>query len=192
MNRFDTKTHSNTNPSHPRRRLTERLLPLFTDKALALTALLLALVLLFVLIDMAKADETPATKYVLVDAGSWLNIRERPAAHADVVIRMERGEALQVYAIDADGWAEVARAGDAGYCRVEYLCDTMPEAPVEYAAAADKLRVRDLPNAKATTVAKLRKGDQVTVLAFLTCDGQKWARVASGFIMADYLSAEGI
>ena len=41
MNRPDTKTHGNPNP---RRRLTERLLPLFTDKALALTALLLALV----------------------------------------------------------------------------------------------------------------------------------------------------
>jgi uncharacterized protein YgiM (DUF1202 family) len=177
-------------PRRLRRPFMERILPLFTDNALALTALLLALVFAVVLIATATAEEAPSTKYVLVDTGSWLNIRERPEAHATVVIRMERGEALQVYAISADGWAEVARAGDSGYCRVEFLCDALPDTPAPYTAAADKLRVRALPNAKADTVQKLRKGKQVEVLAFLTCEDTRWARVHGGFIMADYLSAE--
>ena len=176
---------------HSRRPLMERILRLFTDKALALTALLVALVFLFVLIDMAWAEETPDIKYVLVEEGSVLNIRERPKAHAAVIIRMERGETLQVYAISADGWAEVSRAGDGGYCRVEYLCDALPDAPIDCTASVDKLRIRALPSDKAETVKKLRKGKQVEVLAFLTCDDTRWARVCGGFIMADYLSAEG-
>lgn len=175
----------------PRRPLMERLLPLFTDKAVALTALLLALVLLVVLLNTASAEDAPTTKYVLVDSGSWLNIRERPEAHAEVIIRMERGEALQVYAVSADGWAEVARAGDGGYCRVSFLCDALPDSPITMTASVDKLRVRALPDAKATTVKKLHKGDQVAVEAFLTLDGIQWTHVDGGFIMADYLTAEG-
>lgn len=176
----------------PRRPFMERLLPLFTDKALALAVflLLLALVFLLVLLANATAEEVPDTRFVLVDAGSWLNIRERPEAHAEVTIRMERGEALQVYSVSANGWAEVARAGDSGYCRVEFLCDELPDSPVSMTAMADKLRVRTLPDAKATTVKKLRKGAQVTVEAYLTVDGIQWAHAAGGFIMADYLTAE--
>lgn len=177
-------------PNRPRRPFMERILPLFTDKALALTALLLALVLAVVLIATATAEEAPVTRYVLVDEGSVLNIRERPEPHAHIPFKMERGEALQVYAIRADGWAEVARAGDSGYCRVEFLCDALPDAPIACTVSVDKLRVRTLPSDKADTVQKLRKGKEVKVLAFLTCEDTRWARVTSGFIMADYLSAE--
>ncbi len=173
-----------------RRPFMEQILPLFTDRALALAALIIALVFLFVLIDMASAEEAPITRYVLVDEGSKLNIHERPEQRAYIPFKMERGEALKVYGISADGWAEVSRAGDSGYCRVEFLCDALPDAPTTCTATVDKLRVRALPNDKADTVKKLRKGKQVTVLAFLTCDGIQWARVASGYIMADYLSAE--
>jgi len=121
-----------------------------------------------------------------------LNIREQPKAHALITFKMERGESLKVYGISADGWAEVSRAGDSGYCRVEFLCDSLPDAPIACTTTVDKLRIRTLPSDKADTVKKLRKGKQVEVLAFLTCDGIQWARVASGFIMADYLSVEGV
>ena len=180
-----TRNHA---PRHP---LMERILPLFTDKAIAIAALLFALVLLLMLLNTASAEDSFVTKYVLVGSDSWLNIREHPKAHAAVTIRMERGEALQVYAVSKDGWAEVARAGDGGYCRVEFLCDELPDSPVAMTASVDKLRVRALPDAKATTVKKLRKGDQATVTAFLTLDGIQWAHVAGGFLMVDYLTAEG-
>ena len=179
-----------TRPTRPRRPLMERLLPLCTDQALALSALLVALVFSIVLITAASAEEEPNTKVVLVDSGSWLNIREFPKAHADVMIRMERGEALQVDSVSADGWAEVTRAGDSGYCRVEFLCDSLPDSETTYTATVDKLRVRSLPDSKATAVKKLRKGDPVAVTAFLTLDGTCWAHAAGGFIMADYLTAE--
>ena len=174
----------------PRRPFMERLLPLFTDKAVAVVALLLALVLLVVLMDIATAEEAADTRYVLVDSGSWLNIRERPEAHAEVIIRMERGDALQVDSVSADGWAAVDRAGDSGYCRVEFLCDSLPDTETLCTATVDKLRVRSLPDTRATAVKKLRKGDQAAVAAFLTLDGTRWAHVAGGFIMADYLTAE--
>ena len=191
MNGFDARSNKQNHLPCRRRPLTERLLPLFTDKAVAMTALLVALVLLTMLMSAATAEEAPVTKHVLVDAGSWLNVREFPKAHAEVTYRMERGEALKVYSVSENGWAKVTRAGDSGYCRVEYLCDVLPDASMVYTAAADKLRIRTLPSAKAAAVKKLRKGDPVTVLAFLTVDDIQWACVSSGFIMADYLTAEG-
>ena len=42
------------------------------------------------------------------------------------MLRLTRGDALTLYRIDADGWAEVSRAGDPGYCRAAYLCDALP------------------------------------------------------------------
>ncbi|MEA4999652.1 MAG: SH3 domain-containing protein [Candidatus Limiplasma sp.] len=191
MKRMANQTVGSQKLPRPRRSLTERFLPLFTDKAVAVAALLLALVFATVLLNTASAEEAPVTKYVLVDAGSCLNIREFPKAHAKVIIRMERGEELQVNSVSATGWADVVRAGDGGYCRVEYLCDDLLDAATDYTAATDKLRIRALPNAKATTVKKLRKGDAVSVEAFRTLDGVQWARVSAGFIMADYLSAGG-
>jgi uncharacterized protein YgiM (DUF1202 family) len=192
MKRFDARPNEqNDLPRRRRRPLTERLLPFFTDKAVAMIALLVALVLLMVLMSTASAEEAPVTKVVLVDAGSWLNVREFPKAHAEVTYRMERGEELKVYSVSESGWAKVTRAGDSGYCRVEYLCDGLPDTERIYCASADKLRVRTLPSAKASAAKKLRKGESVTVLAFLTVDDIQWARVSAGFIMADYLTAEG-
>jgi len=191
MKRIEKQSQCNQKPPRRHRPLMERLLPLFTDKAVAITTLLVVLVFMIVFLNAASAEETPVTKYVLVDAGSWLNIRESPKAHAEVTVRMERGEELKVYTVGADGWVKVVRAGDGGYCRVEYLCDALPDASMVYTAAADKLRIRTLPDTKASAVKKLRKGDQVTVLAFLTVNDIQWARVSAGFIMADYLTAEG-
>ena len=99
MKRMANQNAASQKPPRPRCSLTERLLPLFTDKAVAVAALLLALVFPAVLLNTASAEETPVTKYVLVDADSCLNIREFPKAHAKVILRMERGEELQVNSV---------------------------------------------------------------------------------------------
>ncbi len=65
MSRLNTEAKGK--PHRLRRSFMERILPLFTDKAVALTALLLALMFLFVLIDMASAEDAPVTRYVLVE-----------------------------------------------------------------------------------------------------------------------------
>ncbi len=126
------------------------------------------------------------TAFVLVGAESWLNIRERPKAHAPVVLRLTRGDALTLYRIDADGWAEVSRAGDPGYCRATYLCDALPTGAERMRAAAGKLNVRSAP--AGDVLARLKAGAAVTVRAYLTDDdGVRWANIGVGFVMAAYL-----
>jgi uncharacterized protein YgiM (DUF1202 family) len=135
----------------------------------------------------ALADERAA--YVLVEVGSVLNVRTHPRLKAEVLFVMERGEALIVDDVRQDGWAEVSRAGDFGYCRIEYLSDEPPADPQPYTTTAGKLRLRQLPNGD--TVRKLGKGKQVMVTGWFTdADGVQWAKVDGGYIDADYLTPE--
>jgi uncharacterized protein YgiM (DUF1202 family) len=127
------------------------------------------------------------TAYVLVEAGSVLNVRTHPSLGADVVFRMERGETLNVDQLDGNGWAEVSRAGDFGYCRIAYLSENPPADPQPYTATVGKLRVRTLPGGE--TVRKLHKGEAVAVLGWLhDADGTLWARTADGYVMGAYLA----
>jgi len=175
------------------RTMTEVIMRPFTSRiCVAVTALAIVVMLaLLLIVSAANAEEeqSPTGMVVYVAEESWLNIRERPSGDAPVTIRMERGDALDVYSVDKNGWAEIGRAGDSGYCRVEYLLDTLPSELVEYTTTVNHLRVRKLPSDHAMAVRKLRKGATVSVLGFVTMDGERWARVESGFIMAGYLSA---
>lgn len=176
------------------RSMTDAIMRLFTSRiCIAVTALAIMVMLAVLLIvSAANAEEVqaPTGMVVFVAEGSWLNIRERPSGDAPVTIRMELGDALDVYAVDANGWAEIGRAGDSGYCRVEYLLDSLPSEPIDYVATVNHLRVRKLPCDQSIAVRKLHKGATVSVLGFVTIDGERWARVVDGFIMAGYLSAE--
>ena len=49
----------------------------------------------------ASGAEEGRAAFVLVGEGSWLNIRERPKAHAPVVLRLTRGDELTLYRIDS-------------------------------------------------------------------------------------------
>lgn len=136
----------------------------------------------------AAAEDGSRTAYVLVDAQSWLNVRERPEAHAAVTLRLTRGDAVTVCRIDATGWAEVSRAGDPGYCRARYLCDAPPADAEACVAAAGKLNVRAAPGGR--VVGRLARGEAVTVLGTLTDDGgDRWAILPGGFVLARYLEA---
>lgn len=136
----------------------------------------------------ALAEDCGRTAYVLVSEASWLNIREQPQAHASVVLRLSRGDALTLYAIDENGWAEVSRAGDPGYCRAAYLCDEPPAPALRCRTTAGKLRVRDAPLGK--VLRKLKAGVTVTVRGYLTDDaGDRWANLGNGFVMAAFLES---
>lgn len=131
-------------------------------------------------------EDAPREMYVLVEESSWLNIRERPAADAPVTLRLTRGDAISAYAMDEDGWVEVSRAGDPGYCRVEYLTEQPPQTPVTCVATVGKLNVRALPNGK--VVGRLRRGDAITVLGQMTdAQGEAWANTGDGYVLSRYL-----
>ena len=133
--------------------------------------------------------EEELTAYALVNADSCLNVREAPGLNRAVVIRLDRGDAVTVLEQRTDGWAYVERAGDYGYCRMEYLTDEPPEEPEVYVTSAGKVNLRALPGGKA--LRKLKKGMTVTVLGWITdTDGVRWARLADGYVMADFLEPE--
>ena len=134
----------------------------------------------------AAAQSDGRVVYVMVGEGSWLNIREKPKAHASVVMRLSRGDALTLYGIGAGGWAEVCRAGDSGYCRVEYLCDDPPGDAQRQCSAVPKLKVRATPGGK--VLCRLGHGEEVTVRGRLTDDaGTVWANIGFGFLKGDCL-----
>jgi uncharacterized protein YgiM (DUF1202 family) len=135
----------------------------------------------------ATADLADSTLYALVAEDSWLNVRERPTPGAAVVLRLTRGDAVSLCTLRADGWACIDRAGDPGYCRIEYLTDTPPADPVSAQTVLPQVRVRALPGGKA--LAKLRKGAQVSVCGWVSdAQGVRWANIGDGFIRADCLA----
>lgn len=125
--------------------------------------------------------------YALVSEDSWLNVRERPTAEAAIVLRLTRGDAVSLCALRPDGWASIDRAGDPGYCRIEYLTDVPPAMPVCAQTVLPQVRVRALPDGKA--LARLRKGTAVSVCGWVSdTQGIRWANIGNGFIRADCLA----
>ena len=141
------------------------------------------------LLSLASAE---TTVYVNVHEDSSLTVRELPKLSAARVFSMDRGEQLLMETMDKYGWVSVSRAGDSGYCRVEYLSDSEPSTPVTYRTTARNVRVRDLPSATATTVDKLALHSEISVLTTITVDGLTWARVEQGFIQLRFLEAAQI
>ena len=132
------------------------------------------------------ADES-RTLYALVGADSCLNVRERPRLSAAVTLRLSRGDAVCLCALGSDGWAQIDRAGDPGYCRIEYLTDAPPAEPAGASVALPGVRVRSLPRGK--VIRRLRKGDTVTVFGYVPdADGDRWANVGDGFVLAACLT----
>lgn len=146
---------------------------------------------LLVLLSGQFAIAERKTVYVLADESSVLNVRELPRIGAEKVFEMERGETLTMDSLDKYGWACVSRAGDFGYCRVEYLTDKPPEEATVYQTTVGKLKVRDVPGGD--TVRKLKNGATVMVTGWITdIDGTQWAHVEGGYVMARYLEAAGL
>ncbi len=136
----------------------------------------------------ANAEPAESTYYALVAEESCLNVRERPTPGAAIVLRLTRGDTVTLCALQSDGWACIDRAGDPGYCRIEYLTDTPPAEPVPALTVLPQVRVRALPGGK--SLARLRKGTSVSVCGWVSdAQGVRWANTGSGFIRADCLAA---
>lgn len=159
----------------------------YTARMTAAVVAVLAAIALWVLAPPAMAEE-PTTMYVLVEEGSCLRVHERASMGSGVCMRLDRGDELTVYDVDKYGWAEISRAGDPGYCRIEYLSNQPPTDPTEYVTNAGKVNVRKTPGGD--MVRKLERGETVTVTGWMTDkDGTEWANIGDGYVMAEFLEA---
>ncbi|GER67132.1 hypothetical protein BpJC4_16030 [Weizmannia acidilactici] len=69
-------------------------------------------------------QQTPAvTKYVNVQAGSALNMRQAPSTSASIITQLARGTAVQVIS-ETGGWSKVTANGTTGYVSSQYLSET--------------------------------------------------------------------
>jgi|GEM_PF-3286028 len=135
----------------------------------------------------ARADET-TVMYVHVRDGTYLNGRHDPAKDSAVEMRLYRGDAVTVLAVNGN-WAQI-KGGEAGtcWCSVAYLADYPPgeTAPLYTVDSDGRVRVRESPNGKA--VGYVNDGDTVEVR--FIADG--WAYTGDGYVMAEYLELEGL
>ena len=123
------------------------------------------------------------TMYV---TASQLNVRAEPSLKADVEFRFDRGDGLEVVAIEGE-WAQITIAGDTLYAALEYLSDVPPmtESKAYEVTGNGRVRVRNKPGG-AKVVRWLQPGDVVEVIGWR----QGFAAVSDGFVDGQYLKEE--
>lgn len=125
----------------------------------------------------------PTVMYVHVREGTFLNGRREPNKQSPVLVRLWRGDTVEVVAAKND-WVQIT-GGEAGTawcyaaCLRSYPLDTDP---ILYTVASNgRVRVRKEPDGK--TVRYVNNGDAVMVQFVI--DG--WAYIESGYIMTEFL-----
>ncbi len=84
------------------------------------------------------APAEPTIKYVDVEAGSSLNLRNKPTKKASVILKIAKGKKVSVLS-ESNGWAKINVYGQEGYVNTQYLAaenpgsksDSSPESVVE-------------------------------------------------------------
>ncbi len=131
----------------------------------------------------------PTTMYVSVEAGSCLNVREKPSTAGAVVFRLERGEEVSAEQIRS-GWAYVSRAGDYGWASLEFLSlGTQDVEAVVSIQSPGRVRMRARPDGP--LIGWLEDGQTVTLLGEVDGETCRWARIRvrsrQGYVMRQYV-----
>jgi uncharacterized protein YgiM (DUF1202 family) len=145
-----------------------------------LLVVIFALGLIFGRLATAGAE----TMYVTVREDSYLNGRESPDRHSQVLCRFSAGDEVNVLEVQ-DGWAKLDYGGEAEYSFVslDYLSSSQEGTTTMYVAANGRVRIREKPDYNGETVGYVRDGDSVTVS--LVFGG--WAKTQRGWINTTYL-----
>ena len=72
-----------------------------------------------------QAEPETTVKYVNVDHGSILNMRNRPSTNASIVIKLARGIEVTVIS-EENGWSKILAYGQEGYVNNKYLSSGKP------------------------------------------------------------------
>lgn len=138
-----------------------------------------------------------STKYVNVDPGSYLNLREGASTSSSSVGKLARGTEVTVYS-EENGWAKVRAAGKEGYVSSKYLTVSNPASTAQKAQAVTKyvsvdpgsrLILRQQPSTSAAELDRLANGSKVTVYS----EANGWAKVKAngkdGYVSSQFLSS---
>lgn len=138
-----------------------------------------------------------STRYVNVDPGSHLNLREEASTRSASVGKLARGTEVKVYS-EENGWAKVKAAGKEGYVSSKYLTASNPASTAQNAQAVTKyvnvdpgsrLILRQQPSTSAAEIDRLASGSKVTVYS----EANGWAKVKAngkeGYVSTRFLSS---
>ncbi|MFC4322751.1 SH3 domain-containing protein [Litchfieldia salsa] len=136
-------------------------------------------------------------KAVDIKSGSNLNLREEPSIHSQILTKLKRGKAVNVYE-ESNGWAKVSVDGKVGYLSTDFLT-LLPTNKVQSSSestftkyvnvnAGSHLNVRHNPTTDSKIVSKLSNNTIVNVLI----ENNGWAKIklengVEGFVSTQYL-----
>ena len=141
----------------------------------------------------AVAAQTRPAKIANIAADSWVNLRADIGQRAEVLKQLKLGEQVTVLGELAGdgGWSIVVAKGLQGYIATEYL-EYLDVAYID-GRDADRVHLRASASQTAASKGLYFTGTQVICLSSLK---DAWVKVQigaeTGFIMAEYLSAEAV
>lgn len=154
-----------------------------SEKCLAATAIVVAILFALPLLSLAMAEEAQPTQMYVMNVTSWLNGRVEPDKDSGIEARFLLGDTVDVYEVSGQ-WARVA-GGECGYvwCSVDYLASAPPDAePQTYTVRSNgRVRVRETPDGD--LVRWLEDGDTVQVQSWF----EGWAYIGDGYVDKQYL-----
>ena len=135
-----------------------------------------------------KPEITQAV-WATINVNVALNIRKEASVSAQQVgtyAKNERVKILEQKTVSGTIWGRT----DKGWISMYYVLvdDYSDQVNKTYTVIADRLNIRKGPSTDETIVSWVDYGGKVTVLEITTNDaGERWARIASGWVSMDYL-----
>ncbi|WP_066228881.1 SH3 domain-containing protein [Heyndrickxia sporothermodurans] len=139
------------------------------------------------------------TKYVEVDAGSSLNMRNKAATNGTIIAKLAKGAKVTVLS-ESKGWSKIQANGKTGYVSSKFLTDKKVQSkPKEKTPAKtvtkyvdvdtdSTLNMRSKASTSGSIVAKLKKGTKVTVQS----ESNGWSKITAsgktGYVSSKYLT----
>ncbi len=150
-------------------------------------------------------EQKTATKYVNVNTGSSLNLRNSPSNSASIIVKLAKDVGVTVYS-ESNGWSKVEVYGKQGYVATQYLADkkstvnseqskeTGVKTTTKYVNVAknSSLNLRKEANTSSSVLTKLSRGAKVTVLSSANGWDKVNASGKTGYVSNSYLSDKQI
>ncbi len=136
----------------------------------------------------ASALETKAGEVVLTSGK--LNVRSSASTDSQIITTFKSGRKLTLVSKTGNWWKVEYKADNYGYCHKNYI-NEIESTPATVNITSGSLNVRKKASASADVKAKLKKGDEVLVLA----TGTKWSRILyngsyQGYVSKTYLKTD--
>jgi N-acetylmuramoyl-L-alanine amidase len=161
--------------------------------------------LVFIIALIAVVAFMPATSYAnsgTIDVSTSLNVRAEPSNDADVIGKLQGGQAIEIKEVNHD-WGKIDYYGQEGYISMVFVSGAQDSGSAQadvqqtsqtadategYVQVATSLNVRSTPDMSASVVDSLYNGDAVSILSI----DNNWAQIehngTTGYVSMDFIT----